>query len=71
MAFSVHGEPLRSVDFRCSDVSSTVDSSLTMVMGDDMVKSASESAAKHSRVDLLLEKNSLNIKALYLLQDIL
>lgn len=30
--------PLVSVDFRCSDVSSTVDSSLTMVMGDDMVK---------------------------------
>ncbi|KAG4941450.1 hypothetical protein JHK87_045321 [Glycine soja] len=25
-------------DFRCSDVSSTVDSSLTMAMGDDMVK---------------------------------
>ena len=31
-------EPLVSVDFRCSDVSSTVDASLTMVMGDDMVK---------------------------------
>ncbi|KAF3611345.1 hypothetical protein DY000_02045086 [Brassica cretica] len=31
-------EPLVSVDFRCSDVSSTIDSSLTMVMGDDMVK---------------------------------
>ncbi|XP_058090575.1 glyceraldehyde-3-phosphate dehydrogenase B, chloroplastic [Magnolia sinica] len=30
--------PLVSVDFRCSDVSSTIDSSLTMVMGDDMVK---------------------------------
>jgi glyceraldehyde-3-phosphate dehydrogenase (NADP+) (phosphorylating) len=30
--------PLVSVDFRCSDVSSTVDASLTMVMGDDMVK---------------------------------
>nr|QBK96583.1 glyceraldehyde-3-phosphate dehydrogenase B [Huperzia serrata] len=30
--------PLVSIDFRCSDVSSTVDSSLTMVMGDDMVK---------------------------------
>ncbi|GKV44425.1 hypothetical protein SLEP1_g51610 [Rubroshorea leprosula] len=29
---------LVSVDFRCSDVSSTIDSSLTMVMGDDMVK---------------------------------
>jgi glyceraldehyde-3-phosphate dehydrogenase/erythrose-4-phosphate dehydrogenase len=27
-----------SVDFRCSDVSSSIDSSLTMVMGDDMVK---------------------------------
>ncbi|CAL4928838.1 unnamed protein product [Urochloa decumbens] len=31
-------EPLVSVDFRCSDVSSSIDSSLTMVMGDDMVK---------------------------------
>jgi len=31
-------EPLVSVDFRCTDVSSTIDSSLTMVMGDDMVK---------------------------------
>ncbi|KAL5991868.1 hypothetical protein ACLOJK_012779 [Asimina triloba] len=30
--------PLVPVDFRCSDVSSTIDSSLTMVMGDDMVK---------------------------------
>ncbi|CAA2959865.1 glyceraldehyde-3-phosphate dehydrogenase B, chloroplastic [Olea europaea subsp. europaea] len=30
--------PLVSVDFQCTDVSSTIDSSLTMVMGDDMVK---------------------------------
>ncbi|CAA3031854.1 glyceraldehyde-3-phosphate dehydrogenase B, chloroplastic, partial [Olea europaea subsp. europaea] len=30
--------PLVSVDFRCTDVSSTIDFSLTMVMGDDMVK---------------------------------
>ncbi|KAG1355289.1 Glyceraldehyde-3-phosphate dehydrogenase GAPB, chloroplastic [Cocos nucifera] len=30
--------PLVSVDFRCTDVSSTIDASLTMVMGDDMVK---------------------------------
>jgi glyceraldehyde-3-phosphate dehydrogenase (NADP+) (phosphorylating) len=35
---AVCDEPLVSVDFRCSDVSSTIDSSLTMVMGDDMVK---------------------------------
>ncbi|KAH0695875.1 hypothetical protein KY289_013357 [Solanum tuberosum] len=35
---SVCDEPLVSVDFRCSYVSSTVDVSLTMVMGDDMVK---------------------------------
>jgi len=34
----VSDEPLVSVDFRCTDVSSTIDSSLTMVMGDDMVK---------------------------------
>merc|ERR1711907_154330 len=31
-------EPLVSVDYRMTDVSSTIDSSLTMVMGDDMVK---------------------------------
>ena len=30
--------PLVSVDFRCTDVSTTIDAALTMVMGDDMVK---------------------------------
>jgi glyceraldehyde-3-phosphate dehydrogenase (NADP+) (phosphorylating) len=35
---AVVDEPLVSVDFRCSDVSTSIDSSLTMVMGDDMVK---------------------------------
>ncbi|XP_049398890.1 glyceraldehyde-3-phosphate dehydrogenase B, chloroplastic-like [Solanum stenotomum] len=35
---AVCDEPLVSVDFRCSDVSTTIDSSLTMVMGDDKVK---------------------------------
>ncbi|KAF9618764.1 hypothetical protein IFM89_002459 [Coptis chinensis] len=35
---AVCDEPLVSVDFRCSDVSCTIDSSLSMVMGDDMVK---------------------------------
>jgi len=30
--------PLVSVDFRCTDVSTTIDAELTMVMGDDMVK---------------------------------
>ena len=30
--------PFVSVDFRCSDVSTTIDAALTMVMGDDMVK---------------------------------
>lgn len=35
---AVCDEPLVSVDFRCTDVSTTIDSSLTMVMGDDMVK---------------------------------
>jgi len=34
----VSDEPLVSCDFRCSDVSSTIDSALTMVMGEDMVK---------------------------------
>jgi len=34
----VSDDPLVSVDYRCSDVSSTIDASLTMVMGDDMVK---------------------------------
>jgi len=35
---AVCDEPLVSIDFRCSDVSTTIDSALTMVMGDDMVK---------------------------------
>mgnify|MGYP001803833035 FL=1 len=35
---AVADEPLVSVDFRKTDVSTTIDSSLTMVMGDDMVK---------------------------------
>jgi len=35
---AVSDEPLVSVDFRCTDVSSTIDAALTMVMGDDMVK---------------------------------
>merc|ERR1712118_405482 len=35
---AVTDKPLVSADFRASDESSTIDSSLTMVMGDDMVK---------------------------------
>jgi glyceraldehyde-3-phosphate dehydrogenase (NADP+) (phosphorylating) len=35
---AVCDEPLVSVDFRCTDVSTSIDSSLTRVMGDDMVK---------------------------------
>jgi len=35
---AVSDKPLVSIDYRCSDESSTIDSSLTMVMGDDMVK---------------------------------
>jgi len=35
---AVCDEPLVSIDFRCSDVSTTIDAALTMVMGDDMVK---------------------------------
>jgi glyceraldehyde-3-phosphate dehydrogenase (NADP+) (phosphorylating) len=35
---AVSEEPLVSCDFRCTDVSCTIDASLTMVMGDDMVK---------------------------------
>ena len=35
---AVADEPLVSCDFRCTDVSTSIDSSLTMVMGDDMVK---------------------------------
>ena len=34
----VTDKPLVSCDYRCSDSSCTIDSSLTMVMGDDMVK---------------------------------
>merc|ERR1712164_24899 len=35
---AVADEPLVSCDFRCTDVSTTVDAALTMVMGDDMLK---------------------------------
>jgi len=35
---AVCDEPLVSMDFRCTDVSTSIDSALTMVMGDDMVK---------------------------------
>lgn len=35
---AVTDEPLVSADFRCSDVSTTIDASLTMVLGDDLVK---------------------------------
>ena len=35
---SVSDEPLVSVDFRCTDQSTTIDSALTMVIGDDMLK---------------------------------
>lgn len=35
---AVCDEPLVSIDFKCTDVSTSIDSSLTMVMGDDMVK---------------------------------
>merc|ERR1712232_853013 len=35
---AVSDKPLVSCDYRCSDESSTIDSSLTMVMGDDMIK---------------------------------
>jgi len=35
---AVSDKPLVSIDYRCSDESSTIDSSLTMVMGEDMVK---------------------------------
>jgi len=35
---AVSDKPLVSIDYRCSDESSTIDASLTMVMGEDMVK---------------------------------
>mmetsp|Transcript_24577 Transcript_24577/g.60397 ORF Transcript_24577/g.60397 Transcript_24577/m.60397 type:complete len:383 (+) Transcript_24577:84-1232(+) len=35
---AVCDEPLVSCDFLCSDVSTTIDSALTMVMGDDLIK---------------------------------
>merc|ERR1719253_2166354 len=35
---AITDEPLVSVDFRCTDVSTTVDAALTMVMGDDLLK---------------------------------
>jgi len=35
---AVEDKPLVSIDFKCTNVSCTIDSALTMVMGDDMVK---------------------------------
>ena len=35
---AVTDEPLVSIDFRCSDVSCTIDAALTMVMGDNLIK---------------------------------
>merc|ERR1711966_243951 len=35
---AVADEPLVSIDFRCSDVSCTIDAALTMVMGDNLIK---------------------------------
>eukprot|EP00873_Tetraselmis_striata_P005003 jgi/Tetstr1/425267/TSEL_015720.t1 len=35
---AIEEKPLVSIDYRCSDVSTTIDAALTMVMGDDMVK---------------------------------
>jgi len=35
---AVSDEPLVSCDFKCSDVSTSIDAALTMVMGDDLVK---------------------------------
>merc|ERR1711966_327426 len=34
----VTDEPLVSIDFRCADVSTSIDSALTMVMGDNLIK---------------------------------
>jgi len=35
---AIEETPLVSIDYRCTDVSTTIDAALTMVMGDDMVK---------------------------------
>jgi len=35
---AIEEKPLVSCDYRCSDVSTTIDAALTLVMGDDMVK---------------------------------
>mmetsp|Transcript_12048 Transcript_12048/g.50668 ORF Transcript_12048/g.50668 Transcript_12048/m.50668 type:complete len:205 (-) Transcript_12048:163-777(-) len=35
---AITDEPLVSIDFRCADVSTTIDAALTMVMGDDLIK---------------------------------
>ena len=42
--------PLVSMDFKKSDVSTSIDSSLTMVMGDDMVKVSHLSALHTSHI---------------------
>ena len=44
--------PLVSMDFKKSDVSTTIDSSLTMVMGDDMVKVGHSQTCKHTHISL-------------------
>ncbi len=44
--------PLVSMDFKKSDVSTTIDSSLTMVMGDDMVKVGHLHTCTHTHISL-------------------
>ena len=38
LPYTVMGWPTAAIDFRCTDVSTTIDAALTMVMGEDMVK---------------------------------
>jgi len=46
--------PLVSMDFKKSDVSTTIDSSLTMVMGDDMVKVGHLHTCTYTRIFLAI-----------------
>lgn len=43
---AVVDEPLVSVDFRMTDVSTSIDASLTMVMGDDLVRALASRRAR-------------------------
>ena len=38
LPYTVMGWPTAVIDFRCTDVSTTIDAALTMVIGDDLIE---------------------------------